>query len=153
MRELKAKADDLDLINVYVNNGMGEAGDNKAKRRLFLKKKLNQFNLFDCVCLSLLFFFGITYSIAIQPMRIWFKVNRRKPAELFLEYISCIVLKTLKKKKNSSCCLKKKKKTSMRRKVGDMANRHPTGGKFLLKESHMNVTERTRASLFPFSFF
>lgn len=38
MRELKAKADDLDLINVYVNNGMGEAGDDKAKRRLILKK-------------------------------------------------------------------------------------------------------------------
>lgn len=38
MRELTAKADDLDLINVYVNNGMGEAGDNKVKRRLFLKK-------------------------------------------------------------------------------------------------------------------
>lgn len=41
----------------------------------------------------------------------------------------------------------------MRRKVGDVANRHPTGGKSLLKESHMNVTERTRASLLPFSFF
>lgn len=67
------------------------------------------------MCLSLLFFFGITYSIAIQPMRIWCKVNRRKPAELFLEYISCIVLKNLKKKKNYSCCLEKRRRRRRRK--------------------------------------